>query len=113
MIFKIPTGLKKTIMITVALLGLLLVDNAPACAEASNERMPNEGSRRQNAVVDGQNQAGASIPETNSRTSEEIESESRPPEEPNSAGPKKKPIKDFQPTEKIEADQAVDFPYDI
>ena len=113
MTFKISTGFKEFIIISVALLGLVLVDNWPACADASNDRVPNEESQRQNAMVVGQSQTGASNPETNSRTSESSESESPTQEEQDSAAAKKKPLKDFQPTEKIEADQAVDFPYDI
>jgi hypothetical protein len=113
MIFKISTGFKKFIIITVALLGLVLVDNRPACAGASNDRAPNEGNQRSNAMIVGQNETRTSTPETNSPTPESSESESQTQEEQNAAAAKKKPLKDFQPTEKIEADQAVDFPYDL
>jgi hypothetical protein len=40
-------------------------------------------------------------------------SDNRCAEEKESSGVTKKPLKDFQPSEKIEAEQAVDFPYDI
>jgi hypothetical protein len=115
MIFKISTGFKKFIIITVAILGLglVLVDNRPAGAGASNDRAPNEGKQRSNAMIVGQSETRTSAPETNSPTSESSEPESRTQEEQNAAAAKKKPLKDFQPTEKIEADQAVDFPYDI
>lgn len=113
MIFKISTGFKKFIIITVAILGLVLADNRPACAGASNDRAPNEGKQRSNAMIVGQSETRTSAPETNSPTSESSEPESRTQEEQNAAAAKKKPLKDFQPTEKIEADQAVDFPYDI
>ena len=113
MIFKISTGFKKLTIISVALLGLVLVDNGPACADASNARLPNEGNQRSNAMIVGQSQTRASAPETNSPTSESSESESQSQEEQNSGAAKEKPLKEFQPTEKIEADQAVDFPYDI
>jgi cytoskeletal protein RodZ len=102
MIFKISTRFAKLSMIMVAFLGLLLADERLACADASNAGTPNEAS-----------QSEASSVETNSRTSESTESESQRPEEQHPAATKKKPLKDFQPTEKIEADQAVDFPYDI
>ena len=113
MIFKISTGFKKLIIISVALLGLILIDNWPACAGASNDRVPNEGKQRPNAVIVGQSQAPASTPEKNPRTSESSESESQPQHGQNSEATEKKPLKDFHPSEKIEADQAVDFPYDI
>ena len=113
MIFKISTGFKKFIIITVALLGLALVDNRPVCAGASNDRVPNAGNQNPNAMIVGQSQTRASAPETNSPTSESSESESQSQEEQNSGAAKEKPLKEFQPTEKIEADQAVDFPYDI
>ncbi len=113
MTFKISTRFKAFIIISVALLGLVLVDNGPACADASNDRVLNEGNQRSDAMTVGQSQTKASTPETNSRTSESSESEPQTQEEQNSAAAKKKPLKDFQPTEKIEADQAVDFPYDI
>jgi hypothetical protein len=63
--------------------------------------------------VVAQSQTRVSAPETDPSTSESSESESQRPEEKDPAAAKKKPLEDFQPTEKIEADQAVDFPYDI
>jgi predicted cobalt transporter CbtA len=41
------------------------------------------------------------------------EPKSKTDEEKKSTDIKKKPLRDFQPSEKIEAEQAVDFPYDI
>jgi hypothetical protein len=41
------------------------------------------------------------------------EPESKTDEKKESTSVKKKPLKDFQPSERIEAEQAVDFPYDI
>jgi hypothetical protein len=113
MTFKLTTGFRKFIIISVALSGLVLIDNWPACAGASNDQVPNEGNQRSNAMIVGQSQTPASTPKTNSRTSESSESESQPQKGQNSAATEKKPLKDFQPSEKIEADQAVDFPYDI
>jgi hypothetical protein len=110
---NITTGLKKFTIIAVALMGIALSDNWPVCAGASNDRLPNKANEHPNAVIVGQSQTGASNPKTNPRTSESSESESQTQEEQNSEAAKKKPLKDFQPTEKIEADQAVDFPYDI
>ena len=102
MIFRISTRFGKLTMIMVAFLGLLLAGERIACADASNAGVPN-----------GASQSEASSAETNSGTSESIESEPQRQEEQHPAATEKKPLKDFQPTEKIEADQAVDFPYDI
>ena len=113
MIFKISTAFKKLIIISVALLGLILIDNWPACAGALNDRVPNEGKQRSNAMIVGQSQVPASTAEKNPRSSESGESESQPQQGQNSAVTEKKPLEDFHPSEKIEADQAVDFPYDI
>ena len=41
------------------------------------------------------------------------EPESKTDEKKESTGVKEKPLKDFQPSERIEVEQAVDFPYDI
>ena len=113
MTFKISTGFKKFIVISVTLSGLILIDNRPACAGASNDGVPNERSQHSKVMIVGQSQAPVSTPETNERSSESSESESQPQKGHNSAATEKKPLKDFQPSEKIEADQAVDFPYDI
>ena len=102
MIFKISTGLIKLTLIMVASLSLLLAAERPAGADASNAAVPN-----------GANQSEVSSAATDSAISEGNESESQPKDEQPPAATQKKSIKDFQPTEKIEADQAVDFPYDI
>jgi hypothetical protein len=114
MIFKVPTGFKKFAVITAVLMGFVLLDKWPVCgAGASNSAMPDKGKQASHAMIVGQSQTPTSTPATNSQTSESRESESRTQEAADSKAPAKKPLKDFQPTEKIEADQAVDFPYDI
>ena len=102
MIFKISTGLIKLTLIMVASLSLLLAGARPAGTDTSNAAMPN-----------GASQSEVSSAETDSAIAEDNQSESQPKDEQQPAATQKKPIKDFQPTEKIEADQAVDFPYDI
>jgi hypothetical protein len=113
MIFKISTGFKKFTVITAILMGFVLMDGRPVRAGAPNDPVPDKAKQHPNAVIVGQSQTPASTPQTNSRTSDSRESESRTQKTEAPAAAEKKPLKDFQPTEKIEADQAVDFPYDI
>jgi hypothetical protein len=44
---------------------------------------------------------------------EDTESKSKTDENQTSSGVKERSLKDFRPSEQIEAEQAVDFPYDI
>jgi len=72
----------------------------------------------QNALVFAQNEENKiSEKGKNGSSPERIESDSKPETKPKKndlpAGSKSKPLKSFVPSEKIEADQAVDFPYDI
>jgi hypothetical protein len=113
MIFKISTGFKKFTVITAILMGFVLMGSRPVCAGAPNDQVPNNGKQNPNAMIVGQSQTPASTPQTNSQASESRDSEPRSQEAQNSEATEKKPLKNFQPTEKIEADQAVDFPYDI
>lgn len=113
MISNISTGLKKFTILAVALLGLALAENWRVCAGASGNRVPPKEDQRLKTMIVAQGPTGVSAPEADSSTSESSEPEPQGQEERDPAAAKKKPLKDFQPTERIEADQAVDFPYDI
>ena len=113
MISKISTGLKKFIVLTVALLGLALADSWRVCAGASDNRVAPKEDQRLKTMIVAQGPTGVSAPEADSSSSESSEPVPQRQEESDPAAVKKKPLKDFQPTERIEADQAVDFPYDI
>jgi hypothetical protein len=113
MIFKLSAGLKKFAVITFVLMGFVLSGHRPVCAGAPTDHVPNTGKQVPNAVIAGQSQTPASTAPPNSQASEGRESESQNQEGQNSGEAAKKPLKEFKPTEKIEADQAVDFPYDI
>ncbi len=72
----------------------------------------------QNALVFAQNKENkASEEEKNGSSPKRIESDSKTKTKPKKndlpSGSESKPLKRFVPSEKIEADQAVDFPYDI
>ncbi len=63
-------------------------------------------------VTVAQNETQTATDEKKTPSPMSTEPESKTDEEKESTAVKK-PLKDFQPSEKIEAEQAVDFPYDI
>ncbi len=113
MAVKTLTGFKRLVIIMVALLGFLVVKNWAARAGTSNPVLPDRKQQNQYAVVVAQNETQTSPKEKTAGSHESQESESKTDEKQESTGDKKKPLKDFHPSEKIEAEQAVDFPYDI
>ncbi|MGD2185646.1 MAG: hypothetical protein PVI71_05945 [Desulfobacterales bacterium] len=109
---KISTAFKRLTIIGVSLLGFPVILNWPARAETPHQANSVWKQRNPYHVIVAQNNTQTA---TNDRdaSSESEESESKTDEKNASSGDKKKPLKDFQPSEKIEAEQAVDFPYDI
>ena len=103
MAVKTLAGVKRLAIIGVALLGFLVIVNWAARAGTSNPY----------TVIVAQNETQTATNDKNAPSSESKEPESKTDEKKESSGVKKKPLKDFQPSEKIEAEQAVDFPYDI
>jgi hypothetical protein len=105
MIVKTLAGFKKLAIISVALLGFLVIVKWDVQADTSNP-YPYTVTVAQNETQTATNEEKAPAPIG-------TEPESKTDEEKESTSVKKKPLKDFQPSEKIEAEQAVDFPYDI
>jgi len=103
MVVKTFAGFKKLAIIGVALLGFVIVVKWEARADTSN---PYRVTVAQNETQTATNEKKAPAPIS-------TEPESKTDEKKESSGVKEKPLKDFQPSEKIEAEQAVDFPYDI
>ena len=64
-------------------------------------------------VTVAQNETQTATNEKNAPSPISKESESKAEEKKESTNVKKEPLKDFQPSERIEAEQTVDFPYDI
>jgi len=95
--------LKRLTVLGIALLSFLIVLKWDARADTSNPYR----------VTVAQNEAQTTTNEKNTPPPKSKESESNTDEKKESAGVKEKPLKDFQPSERIEAEQAVDFPYDI
>ena len=103
MFMKTLSGFNKLTLLGVALLGFLLVPEWEARADLSNPYR----------VTVAQNQTQTATSEKNTSSPEGKESEANTDEEKESTEAKEKPLKDFKPSERIEAEQAVDFPYDI
>ena len=103
MVEKTLAGFKRLAIVVVAMLGFLVTANGDVQADASN---PHRITIAQNETQTATNEKNASSP-TNK------EPESKADEKKESTSAKEKPLKDFKPSERIEAEQAVDFPYDI
>jgi hypothetical protein len=103
MVVETISGFKKLAVLAVALLGFLVVIKWDARADSADSYR---------ATV-AQNETQTTNGEKSVTPSVSKESESKTDEEKESTGVGKKPLKDFQPSERIEAEQAVDFPYDI
>ena len=103
MVEKTLAGFKRLAVVVVAMLGFLVTANGDVQANTSN---PYRITIAQNETQKASNEKTASSPTKK-------ESESKADEKKESTSAKEKPLKDFQPSERIEAEQAVDFPYDI
>jgi cytoskeletal protein RodZ len=113
MVSKIFTGFKILAIITIGLLGSLGIENWTVRAGTSYQPLPYQNQSIQDSVVVAQNETQTTTPEKTEPSSESNASESQTQKKKTSAEAKKKPLKDFRPSETIEAEQAVDFPYDI
>ena len=104
---------KKPAIFGIALLGFLVIVNQAALAETTHPAKPIWKQPNSNALFVAQNDTQRAGNDKGAPSSESSESESKTDEKKDSTSAKKKPLKDFKPSEKIEAEQAVDFPYDI
>jgi hypothetical protein len=103
MAFKTLSNFKMLTVIGVAILGFVAGINWAARAESSDQDTP----------IVAQNETQTATDEKNAPSTESKQSEIKPGEAQESTAAKKRPLKDFKPSEQIEAEQAVDFPYDI
>jgi len=110
---KLFTGIKKLAIITVAVSGFGFIANWTVPARPSYQTLPDQKQSKQHRVVVAQNETRTTTKEETAPSSESSASESKTQEKKESAGDQEKPLKDFRPSERIEAEQAVDFPYDI
>ena len=110
---KIFTELKKLAIITVAISGFGFIANWNVPVGPSYQTLPDQKESKQHRLVVAQNETQTAPKEETAPSSENSTSESKTQEKKESAGAKEKPLKEFRPSERIEAEQAVDFPYDI
>ncbi|MGD9080771.1 MAG: hypothetical protein PVG96_15600 [Desulfobacterales bacterium] len=103
MVVKTLTGFKGLAIIAVVLLGFLVIAKWDVQADTSNPYR----------LIVAQNETQTATNEKNASAPASKEPESKADEKKESTSVKEKPLKDFQPSERIEAEQAVDFPYDI
>jgi hypothetical protein len=113
MAVKILTEFKRLAIFAVALLGFLVLASWTARAGTTNQTQPVWKQPNSYTVIVAQNDSQTATTDKSVPSSESKELESKTDEKKESSGVKKKPLKDFSPSEKIEAEQAVDFPYDI
>ena len=87
------------------------------CKELQREVPAGSGPVTQKRVMVSQNEEDKPVEKKTGSSSERRESESETEANPENndkpSGSKRKPLKHFVPSEKIEPDQAVDFPWDI
>ena len=103
MVLKTLAGFKRLAIIAFAMLGFLVIVKWHVQADTSNPYR----------VIVAQNETQTTTNEKNATSPTSKEPESKADEKKESTSVKEKPLKDFQPSERIEAEQAVDFPYDI
>jgi hypothetical protein len=113
MVSKISPGFKILAIITIGLLGSLGIENWTVRAGTSYQSLPYQEQPIQDSVVVAQNETQTTTQEKTEPSSESNASESQTQKKKTSAEAKQRPLKDFRPSERIEAEQAVDFPYDI
>ena len=113
MAVKIFTGFKKLAIMTVTILGFGVIANGAVPAGPSYQPLPDQKQSKQNPVVVAQSETRTTTKEKTAASSESSAAESKTQEKKESAGTQEKPLKEFRPSERIEAEQAVDFPYDI
>ena len=103
MVVKTFPYFKWLAIISVALLVFMAGTNGAARADAPN----------QDPAIVAQNETQTPKSDTNAPSSQGKESDTQTDENKESTDAKEAPVKAFQPSERIEAEQAVDFPYDI
>ncbi len=106
------------VLLNMALAVCLGMRNIAACSVPHKEVPPRPDTSIQNSIAVAQNKENKITEKEKTDSSPEhkkADSRTETKSEKNdiSSGSKSKPLKSFVPSEKIEADQAVDFPYDI
>ncbi len=104
---------KRFAFITLALAAMGMVIDGIIPVDAVDPIMGVQDAKTPTTIIVAQSPTQTSTKEKTETPAEGRGSESQTKEKDKSASPKKKKLKDFRPSEQIEAEQAVDFPYDI
>ena len=96
-----------------ALLGFMVSMNRAAQAQTLNPAAPVWKWSDAYSMIVAQNETQPATRDRGAPTPESKETESKTDNKKESSDANKKLLKDFKPSERIEAEQVVDFPYDI
>ena len=107
------TALKRLAIIVIALLGFMVSENRATQAEILNPAAQVWKWSDDYAVIVAQKETQTAPGDKGAPIPQSKETEPKTDKKKESSAAKKKPLKDFKPSEIIEAEQAVDFPYDI
>ena len=111
---KKTSRFKRLAIVTLVSAGIGVVyDYGFIPAAAVDQISPFQNQKDTAALVVAQSSTPTSTPKKTETPAESQRSESQTEEKEKSTEPRKKKLKDFRPSEQIEAEQAVDFPYDI
>ena len=113
MTLKIFTGFKRLATPSVTLLCFLAMVNRAVPAAPLYPPGPDQKQPEQHPVMIAQSETRTTTQEKSAPSSESDVPESKTQEKKESDEAREKPLKEFRPSERIEAEQAVDFPYDI
>ena len=105
------------LFVTLVLSMILHMGDLPASKVLHGEVPEGPGAVNLEHLMVSQYEKDKSTEKTAGRSAEEKESDSKTETDPEKddvpSGSEREPLKRFEPSEKIEADQAVDFPWDI
>lgn len=113
MTLEIFTRFKNLTATAITLVCFLAGVNWAVPAGTEYQPPPDQKRLRQPPVVVAQNETRTTTGEKTAPNSEGSASGSQTRERKESEEAREKPLKEFRPSERIEAEQAVDFPYDI
>ena len=113
MALKIFIGIKKLATTTVIIVGFLAIANWAVRAGQLYQPLSHQKKSKQDPVMVAQSETGPITKEKAAPLSESRTSEPKSQEKEESDEAREEPLKEFRPSERIEAEQAVDFPYDI
>jgi hypothetical protein len=110
---KIYKAFKRVAIFVLALLGFLVSVNWTVRAETVKPADTVWKRSDSYIIIIAQTETQTTANDKRAPASKNKESESKTDETKEPREVKKNPLKDFKPSERIEAEQAVDFPYDI